>query len=139
MADNYAAPVNFLVEHLGLAATSPAALKDWYVKALGGKVAFTDGQTPPIFFVQLPGGLTLEIYQANAATKETSNNKLAGLRHVALRVDSIEIAKAHLERSGITFTETVKPAAGAGRVLFFQDGEGNLLHLLERPADVPFR
>ena len=138
MGDNYAAPVNFMVEHLGLAATSPVALKDWYVNVLGGTVAFTDGQTPPIFFVQLPGGLTLEIYQANSAAKETSNNKLAGLRHVALRVDSIEVARAQLERSGITFTETVKPAAGGGRVLFFPDAEGNLLHLLERPADAPF-
>ena len=127
-----------MVEHLGLAATSPVALKDWYVHVLDGKVVFTDGQTPPIFFVQLPGGLTLEIYQANAAMKETSNNKLAGLRHVALRVDSIERAKAQLERNGITFTETLKPAAGGGHVLFFQDGEGNLLHLLERPADTPF-
>jgi hypothetical protein len=26
-------------------------------------------------------------------------------------------------------------AAGGGRILFFEDGEGNLLHLIERPAD----
>jgi len=35
------------------------------------------------------------------------------------------------------FTETVRPAAGGGQVLFFEDGEGNLLHLVERPAGSP--
>jgi hypothetical protein len=29
----------------------------------------------------------------------------------------------------------MRPAAGGGRVLFFADPEGNLLHLVERPAD----
>ena len=33
----------------------------------------------------------------------------------------------------------VKPAAGGGRILFFTDPEGNLLHLVERPADSAFR
>jgi glyoxylase I family protein len=129
----------FSVEHLGLASRDPAALKDWYVNVLGGKMIFTDGQTPPIFFVQLPGGVTFELYRADSSMKETSDNKLAGLRHLALRVDSIESAKAQLEKSGVQFTETIRPAAGGGRVLFFQDLEGNLLHLLERPANTQFR
>src|SRR6266850_8493497 len=120
--------MSFSVEHLGLAARNPMALKDWYVSTLGGKVIFTDGQTPPIFFVQLPGGVTFALYQANSSMKETSDNKLAGLRHVALRVHSIESARAQLEKNGVKFTETIKPAAGGGQVLFFQDPEGNLLH-----------
>ena len=33
------------------------------------------------------------------------------------------------------FTEEIHPAAGGGRVLFFADGEGNLLHFVERAAD----
>ena len=130
--------VIFSVEHLGLASHNPAALKGWYVNTLGGKMIFTDGQTPPIFFVQLPGGVTSEIYQANSSLKETSDNKLAGLRHVALRVDSIANSKAEWEKSGMSFTETIKPAAGGGNVLFFADGKGNLLHLVERTADSGF-
>ena len=66
---------------------------------------------------------------------ERGNNKLAGFRHIALRVDSIDAAKAELEKRGVKFTEEIRPAAGGGRVLFFEDGEGNLLHLVERPAD----
>ena len=60
-----------------------------------------------------------------------------GWRHVALRVDSIEAAKAELEGRGVKFTEEIKPAGGGGRVLFFQDPEGNLLHLVERSAESP--
>jgi len=130
--------MNFTVEHIGFAARDPAALKNWYVNTLGGKVIFTDGNTPPIFFVQMPGGVPLEIYQANSTMKETSDNKLGGLRHLALRVDSIESAKTALEKKGVKFTETIKPAAGGGKVLFFQDPEGNLLHLVERPAGFAF-
>ena len=51
------------------------------------------------------------------------------------QLDQDWIAKAELETRGVTFTEEIRPAAGGGRVLFFKDGEGNLLHLVERPAD----
>lgn len=129
--------MNFSVEHLGLPAIDPVALKDWYVDKLGGELVYTDGATPPAFFVRMPGGVVLEIYQAGPSIKETRDNKLAGWRHVALRVDSIETAKALLEQRGVNFTETIKPAGGGGRVLYFEDAEGNLLHLVDRPADSP--
>jgi glyoxylase I family protein len=130
--------MQFTVEHLGLPARDTGALKDWYVRTLGGKMVFTDGQTPPIFFVQLSGAI-FEIYQSNRSLPDTTDNKLAGFRHIALRVDSIEAAKAELEKRGVKFTEQIRPAAGGGRVLFFQDLEGNLLHLLERPANFAFK
>ena len=130
--------MNFSVEHLGLPARDPAALKDWYVNTLRAKLVFADGKSPPAFFVQLPGGVMLEIYQAGASLKETSDNKLAGWRHVALRVDSIEAAKSELEKRGVRFGDPINSAGGGGRVLFFRDAEGNLLHLVERPADSGF-
>jgi hypothetical protein len=36
----------------------------------------------------------------------------------------------------VKFTEAISPAAGGGRVLFSEDSEGNLLHLVERPAEL---
>ena len=131
--------MNFSVEHLGLPAHDPAALKDWYVRMLGAKVVFSNGQTPPAFLLALPGQLMIEIYGGNSSLPQTSDNKLNGWRHVALRVDSVTAAKAELETRGLKFTEEIKPAAGGGRVLFFQDPEGNLLHLVERPADSSIR
>ena len=131
--------MNFVAEHLGLPATSPTALKDWYVNTLGAKLVFENGQTPPAYFVSLGGALMLEIYQAESATAETGKNSVAGWRHLALQVESIEQARAELEQKGVKFMEQVKPAGGGGRVLFFRDPEQNLLHFVERPANSIFR
>ena len=127
----------FQVEHFGLAAEDPTRLKEWYVRALGAEVVFENGQTPPAYFVRIPG-LLIEIYQSAASGADVSNNAHSGWRHLALRVDSIESARARLEAAGVVFSEPIKPAGGGGRVLFFQDTEGNLLHLVERPPGSPF-
>lgn len=128
----------FSLEHIGLAARDTIALKDWYERVIGARVIFNNGQTPPAFFIELPGGALIEIYEGDFALKETSNNALHGWRHLALRVESIENARAELEQRGVKFDQPVKPAGGGGRVLFFRDPEGNLLHLVERPADSVF-
>ena len=130
--------MNFTPEHIGLPAVNPAALKDWYVATLGAKLIFASGQTPPAYFIRFPGGLMLEIYQADSSLAETARNSLAGWRHLALRVEAIEPARAELEARGVQFPDPVKPAGGGGRVLFFHDPEQNLLHLVERPKDSPF-
>ena len=122
------------VEHLGLPAREPGALKDWYLHVLGARLVFSNEETAPGFLLALPGGVTIEIYGGDLSLSQISNNKLNGWRHVALRVASVAAAKAELEGKGVIFTEAIKPAAGGGRVLFFQDPEGNLLHLVERPA-----
>jgi len=106
---------------------------------LGARLVFSIDQTPPAFLLALPGGVMIEIYGGDFSLPETSDNKLNGWRHVALRVDSIASAKTELEQRGLKFTEGVKPAAGGGTVLFFQDPEGNLLHLVERTADSSIR
>jgi len=127
--------LEFTVEHLGLPAKNPAALMDWYVRTLGATVAFDNGQQPPACFLRLAGGLMIEIYAASGARPETADNSLAGWRHVALRVANVEAARDELARRGVKFTDPIKPAGGSGRVLFFGDPDGNLLHLIDRPAD----
>jgi glyoxylase I family protein len=127
-------PMNISVEHLALPAANPAALRNWYEQVLGAKLLLDNGQNPPTYLISL-GNLWFEIYAAEAPLPGRGNNKLAGFRHLALRVDSLDEAKAELEKRGVKFTEEIKPAGGGGRVLFFADSEGNLLHLVERPAD----
>jgi catechol 2,3-dioxygenase-like lactoylglutathione lyase family enzyme len=126
--------MNIAVEHIAIPATNPAALKSWYERVLGAKPVWDNGQNPPTCLISL-GSVWFEIYQADAPLAERGNNKLAGFRHLALRVPSLAAAKAELEQRGVKFTEEVRPAAGGGKVLFFEDGEGNLLHFVERPAD----
>jgi glyoxylase I family protein len=127
------------LEHIGLAARDPVALKDWYQRVLGAELVFSNDQSPPAFLLRLPGGVLLEIYGGDASLPQTSHNKLCGWRHLALRVDAVASAKAELAVKGVSFTEEMKPAGGGGSVLFFQDPEGNLLHLVERPATSSIR
>lgn len=126
--------MNFSVEHLGLAARDPLLLKNWYVQALGAAEVFHNRQNPPTFLIRMPGGLMIEIYPASHHSVETQYNRLSGWRHVALQVVSVSEARNLLESRGVVITEPVKPAGGGGSVLFFRDPEGNLLHLVERPA-----
>jgi glyoxylase I family protein len=138
MLDEIMSALNFSVEHFGLPARDPAALADWYERVLGAVWVWQSDATPPAFFVKLPG-LVLEIYASNRALADTGDNKLAGWRHLALRVDSLDAARDELARRGVRFTDPIKPAGGGGRVLFFSDCEGNLLHLVERTKDSPLR
>ena len=127
--------MNIAFEHLAIPSPNPVALRSWYERVLGAREIFNNGQNPPTLLIALPGGGWFEIYAATGTPENRGNNKLAGFRHVALRVNSIDSAKVELEKRGVKFTEGARPAAGGGRVLFFEDGEGNLLHLVERPAD----
>ncbi|HEV2435141.1 MAG TPA: VOC family protein [Verrucomicrobiae bacterium] len=127
--------MNIAVEHIAIPSPNPVALKSWYERVLGAREIFNNGRHPPTCLMALPGGGWFEIYAAGGAPENRGDNQLAGFRHVALRVDSIDAAKAELGKRGVKFGEEIRPAAGGGRVLFFEDLEGNLLHLVERPAD----
>jgi glyoxylase I family protein len=121
----------FTLEHIGLASHNPVALKDWYLERLCATLVFEMRQTPPAFLINL-GGMMIEIYSASERSDVVQNNRLAGWRHLALKVTSLEAVRDHLAEKEIIFTEDIKPAGGGGRVLFFRDLEGNLLHLTER-------
>ena len=125
--------MNIAIEHIAIPSSNPAVMKDWYERVLGARELFNNGQNPPTYLIALPGGGWFEIYAADGTPEDRGNNKLAGFRHIALRVDSIAATRAELEKRGVTFSGDVRPAAGGGQVLFFEDVEGNLLHLVERP------
>ncbi len=129
----------FSLEHIGLAARNTEGLKNWYVQVLGARVVFDNGETPPAFMIELPGGDWIEIYPGDGSVREALHNKVHGWRHLALSVSSIESAQRELELRGVEITEPIKPAGGGGRVLFFSDIEGNLLHLVERSPDSSLR
>jgi glyoxylase I family protein len=126
--------MNISIEHIGLPAKDSVALTAWYERVLGAQRLWDNREIPPACLLSL-GGVWVEIYPATAARPETADNKLAGFRHLALRVASLDAARSELEKRGVKFADEVRPAAGGGKVLFFEDGEGNLLHFVERPKD----
>ena len=130
-------PIHSAVEHIGLAARDPVALGRWYCQVLGAREVWNNGEQPPAVFVAITGGPVLEIYPTVESVPQTGDNRTAGWRHLALRVPNLEVAQAELARRGVTWSQPIKPAGGGGRVVFFSDPEGNLLHLVERTADSP--
>jgi glyoxylase I family protein len=126
--------MTFNLEHIGLPANDSVTLKQWYERVLGAKFLWDNGQVPPTSLLAL-GNVWVEIYPATSSRPETADNKLAGFRHLALRVPSLDAAKAELGMRGVKFTEEIRQAAGGGKVLFFEDAEGNLLHFVERPEN----
>ncbi len=78
--------MNISVEHIAIPATNPVALKNWYERVLGAREIFNNGQNPPTCLISL-GNVWFEIYVAETSSPLTRNNKLAGFRHLALRVD----------------------------------------------------
>ena len=126
--------MNISVEHIAVVANNPVTLKKWYERVLGAREIFNNGQNPPTCLISL-GNVWFEIYAAEKSLPDTADNKLAGFRHLALRVDSLDAAKLELEKRGVKFSEAERAAAGGGRILFFEDCEGNLLHFVERTND----
>ena len=123
------------MEHIGIPATDPVALKNWYERVLGARTIWDSGETPPAYLVAFAGGGWLEIYAAKEKQAAPDNNSLQGFRHLALRVKSIAEAKAELLQRGVVFTKEPGPAAGGGTVQYFEDLEGNLLHFVERSVE----
>src|SRR6187455_2200058 len=97
--------MNLAVEHIGLPARNVVALRDWYIAKLGAECIAPNGDEPPLF-IRPPGSTAMfEIYAATGANAVTEDNGLAGWRHMALRVDSIETARKELESRGVVFID----------------------------------
>jgi catechol 2,3-dioxygenase-like lactoylglutathione lyase family enzyme len=59
-----------------------------------------------------------------------------GMRHIAISVKDFDAAYEHLKGKGVVFKG--EPFTNQGnRLVFFEDAEGNLLHLIEREKPLP--
>lgn len=118
------------LEHLAIAATDPAALAAWYCDKLGFDmlVASPESQT---YFVGLPGGGIIEILPVVGVA--TGQPATIGLHHLALAVDTFDVAYQHLLAQGVHFTgPAYRSTDGGTQFDFFTDPEGNRLQLVCR-------
>jgi glyoxylase I family protein len=123
------------LEHTAIASPNPQKLAEWYVEHLGFHINFTYSGN---YFVKAPNGSMLEIIpsEGSRAPQTMANNKNPGIRHLAIASDDFDKAHEELKGKGVHFLG--EPMNNQGnRLLFFNDGDGNILHLIQREKPLP--
>jgi glyoxylase I family protein len=115
------------IEHFAIASPNPKRLADWYVSQLEFEINFEYAGN---YFVQAKNGSLIEIIPAEGERPETAM-RTPGMRHIAINVENFDAAYAQLRAQGVKFEG--EPYTNAGnRLVFFQDPDGNLIHLIRR-------
>ena len=120
------------LEHTAIASPNPEALANWYAKYLEFQINFKyDGN----FFVKAKNGTMLEIIPS-IGERGSNQMKDPGIRHLAIAVDDFDKAHAQLKEQGVRFLG--EPFNNQGnRLVFFADGDGNIVHLIQREKPLP--
>ena len=120
------------LEHTAIASPNPAKLAQWYVDHLEFHINFTyDGN----YFVKAANGSMLEIIPSEG---DRGSNKMKdpGIRHLAIAVDDFATAHSQLKQRGVQFI--TEPFNNQGnQLVFFCDGDGNIVHLIHREKPLP--
>ena len=123
------------LEHTAIASPNPQKLAQWYVDHLGFYINFAYERN---YFVKAANGSILEIIPSEGSRppQNMADNKSPGIRHLAIAVDDFEAAFRHLKSLDVNFLG--EPfVLGANRLVFFNDGDGNLVHLIKREKPLP--
>jgi glyoxylase I family protein len=120
------------LEHTALASPDPKSLAEWYVSNLGFRINYEyDGN----YFVKAPNGTMLEIIPSQG-DRAASGMRDPGIRHLAIAVDDFDAALAQLRQQSVKFL--AEPYENQGnRLVFFEDHDGNFLHLIQRANPLP--
>ena len=116
------------LEHTAIASPNPQKLAQWYVDHLDFHINF---QYDAFFFVKAANGTMLEIIPS-ASDRGPNEMKTMGIRHLAILVSDFDGAHEELKKRGVKFLG--EPYENQGnRLVFFEDGDGNIVHLIWRP------
>jgi glyoxylase I family protein len=118
------------LEHLGIASPDPDRLAQWYVERLHFVVVFYDPSNKTSF-IKAPNGSMFEIIASEGPSTPFTRSS-PGLRHLAITVDEFETDYASLQAAGVKFIAD-PVVSGGNKVVFFEDPDGNILHLIQRP------
>ena len=120
------------LEHTAIASPDPERLANWYVENLGFHINYSyDGN----YFVKAPNGSMLELIPSEGGPV-TQKMRDPGIRHLAIMVDDFDAAHEQLKLQGVRFYTEPYETQG-NRLVFFADGDGNILHLIKRPQPLP--
>jgi glyoxylase I family protein len=115
------------LEHTAIASPAPQKLAQWYVDHLEFTINYEYAGN---YFVKAANGSMLEIIPSEGE-RASQRMKDPGIRHLAILVDDFDAAHARLRQAGVLFLG--EPIENQGnRLVFFADGDGNFLHLIQR-------
>ena len=120
------------VEHTAIASPDPRKLAQWYVDHLEFIInSEFDGN----YFVKAANGTMLEIIPGKGTLAPPRFDD-PGIRHLAILVDDFEAAHRRLQGAGVNFLGEPLNRQG-NRLVFFADGDGNILHIIQREKPLP--
>jgi len=122
------------IDHPAVAAENVDALADWYCDVLAYQRVLRHEK--PVWILRAPDGTLLEIMPRDDTPRPERTTWTPGWSHLALRVTNFDAAIRDLEAKGVRWSGQPGDAVGGGRVRSFFDPEGNMVQIVERPADL---
>jgi len=122
------------IEHTAIASPDPSRLAQWYVDHLDFVVNYRSGSSRTVF-VKAANGSMIEIIESHNQPS-ASDQRDAGLRHLAIEVTDPAAEYERLRGMGVAFSSEPR-TSGGNTVAFFADCDGNILHLLHREKPLP--
>jgi len=120
------------LEHTAIATPDPKRLAEWYVQNLDFRINYTYGGN---YFVRASNGTLIEFIPSEG-DRAPQKMKDPGIRHLAISVDDFDAALEELRKRGVQFLTPPTDVQG-NRLIFFSDGDGNIVHLIHRPQPLP--
>ena len=118
------------MEHFAVFAADPRALADFYIQAMGLRMALDNGAaSPPGYFLVDDAGTALEIIGRPTGVEAADTRYVC---HVAFTVDDVADARHRLEGLGRSFEADTVVDTPAMKTAFFRDPEGNRLQVVWR-------
>lgn len=124
------------VHHVAVICSDYEASKRFYRDVLGAAVvseAYRADRDSHKLNLRLPDGCEIELFSFPESPPRASYPEARGLRHLALRVDDLAEAVAHLERNGVATEPVRRDELTECRFCFFRDPDGLPIELYEQP------
>ncbi|ABI70470.1 SMU1112c/YaeR family gloxylase I-like metalloprotein [Shewanella frigidimarina] len=122
------------IHHVAIICADYPRSKAFYTQILGLKIVaehYRQARDSYKLDLALPDGSQIELFSFNDAPPRPSYPEAQGLRHLAFKVDDIEVVVAHLQLSNIS-VEPVRIDEYTGKqYTFFSDPDGLPLELYQ--------
>lgn len=123
------------IHHVAIIASNYVTSKRFYVELLGCTVIaehFREQRQSYKLDLGLPDGSQLELFSFPDPPARPSRPEACGLRHLAFKVDNVDVWKSYLKRNGVVVEGVRIDELTGHRFVFFADPDGLPLELYER-------